>query len=141
MLSTIILSIFLNINAKGYDLNPFCTDGCSVVGNRTRTSYLCCVDHDLAYWAGGSRSDRYRADGRFYNCLLKTESVKTAEAYASAVAMFGAPYWGLDWIGRPRFLELSQEEKEIVTFMTPEKPQEVFCKDNAVRASSVPLEY
>ena len=132
---------FLLSISYGYELKPFCTDGCSVVGNQTYTSFLCCVQHDLAYWAGGSEVDKYRADGRFYNCLMKTETPEMAESYSTAVASFGDPYWGLDWIGRPRFQALSDEEKKVVKRIVPRIPEKTVCKPGEVRAGSVPLGY
>lgn len=137
----IFLKILLSISAYSYELKPFCTDGCSVVGNSTFTSFLCCVNHDLSYWAGGSEVEKYRADGRFYACLLKTEDPEIAEAYSAAVSLFGDDYWGLDWISRPRFQPLSEEEKKIIQKMTPDYPQKTPCIDNEIRASSVPIFY
>lgn len=134
-----MLWLFMSLSF-GYKLLPFCTDGCSVVGNKTSTSYVCCVHHDLAYWAGGSREDKYRADGRFYQCLLKTEGKKVAETYAGAVALYGDPYWGTDWLGRPRFKKLTKEEKAILEEETPLNPYVVFCgEDPSRRAIAVPV--
>ena len=127
-------------SAFGYELRPFCTDGCSVVGNKTKTSFKCCVEHDIAYWSGGTREDKYRADGRFYQCLLRTEGQRVAEAYSAAVALYGDPYWGLDWIDRPRFKKLTDEERCVVAMSTPANPYLVLCgEDSTRRAISVPV--
>jgi len=46
---------------------PFTSNGCS--GFREARFFSCCYVHDLAYWAGGTRSDRTRADRTLRDCL------------------------------------------------------------------------
>jgi hypothetical protein len=139
LLTSLLVGLLVG-SSYAYELLPFCTDGCSVVGNKTKTSFLCCVDHDIAYWAGGSKSDKYKADGRFYQCLLKTEGQGVAETYSAAVAVYGDPYWGLDWVNRPRFMPLTEEEKQIAAQKLPANPQLVFCgEDSTRRAIAVPI--
>ena len=45
----------------------FKSDGCTMFPNN---DYLdCCVQHDLAYFKGGSWKERWRADGRLKQCV------------------------------------------------------------------------
>lgn len=48
---------------------PFTTDGCSVVLDLDMRE--CCITHDKAYWMGGTRADRSKADRDFRICIQK----------------------------------------------------------------------
>ena len=52
-------------------LSPkFVSNGCSVWPDAK--NYLgCCVQHDLAYWCGGSRQDRAQADAALRECVIE----------------------------------------------------------------------
>ncbi|MGI9035990.1 MAG: hypothetical protein ACR2GD_08125 [Pyrinomonadaceae bacterium] len=52
--------------AQTFPVN-FKSDGCSLFPNG---DYLdCCVQHDLAYFKGGSWTQRWRADGQLKECV------------------------------------------------------------------------
>lgn len=79
-------------------LAPFTTDGCSLFPDRSlsgRTDWCdCCVQHDLAYWRGGSADDRLRADRDLRQCVeQKADSHALAELMFSGVRVGGSPYW------------------------------------------------
>lgn len=126
----LFLNLLFVVSAHSYELKPFCTDGCSVVGNLTWNSFLCCVDHDLAYWRGGDRIDKIVGDSNFYTCLLKGDGKRVADLYTTSVALCGDKYWGVSWGNRPKFLALTSEEKEYVLLMTPKNPAKVLCNKN-----------
>jgi len=54
--------------ALAAELKPFTTDGCSAFPDGTpahRDLWLnCCIQHDLAYWKGGTHTERLNADRR-----------------------------------------------------------------------------
>ncbi len=63
-------------------LAPFTTDGCSMIGDgatkevdgvKTEISWQhCCVEHDIAYWKGGTSEQRETADKKMRQCLRET---------------------------------------------------------------------
>lgn len=59
-------------------LEPFRSDGCSLFPDGTLADKTlwqeCCVEHDLAYWQGGTREERERADLRLRDCIPKKDA-------------------------------------------------------------------
>ena len=56
----------------------------------------CCLDHDSAYWVGGTEQDRFTADAELLACLaLWGVPEEMANVYYSAVRRFGASRWHL----------------------------------------------
>ena len=53
----------------------------------------CCDAHDLCYCKGGSETERYRCDKRFFDCVNNKAGVATAWVYYCAVRVFGEPYF------------------------------------------------
>ena len=56
---------------------PFITDGCTFIidGFTTDTSWQeCCVEHDIAYWCGGTSEMRSIADKELRACVAKKSS-------------------------------------------------------------------
>ena len=47
---------------------PFSSNGCT--GFREAKFFSCCYAHDLAYWAGGTRSERRAEDRALRRCLI-----------------------------------------------------------------------
>ena len=50
----------------------FTSDNCSVVPDYDQS--VCCVQHDFAYWKGGTRQERREADTAFLECVKETRS-------------------------------------------------------------------
>ena len=50
----------------------FTTDNCSVVPDYDQNE--CCVDHDWAYWKGGTFQERWDADRKFLACVKEPRS-------------------------------------------------------------------
>ena len=68
----------------------------------------CCLEHDRAYHAGGSRADRRAADGAFFRCLIEKGMPRPiAWVYFGAVRVGGHPRFrraGVSWAwGGSRF--------------------------------------
>jgi hypothetical protein len=69
----------------------------------------CCLEHDIAYWQGGSEQDRRNADLELRECILqKTRDARLAKLVYDGVRAGGSPYfptwyrWGYGWsYGRP----------------------------------------
>jgi hypothetical protein len=86
----------------------FTTDGCTLSPEQSPLGLHnwrdCCIEHDLAYWKGGSEEERLAADNRLRACILEeTENPRLAKAYFEAVQLGGkAQYpttyrWGYGW--------------------------------------------
>ncbi|MCG8591604.1 MAG: hypothetical protein MJE66_20090, partial [Proteobacteria bacterium] len=70
---------------------PFLTDGCSRFPDGHWVA--CCVEHDVAYWCGGTASERLEADRAFRRCVAR----------AASPALAGLMYWGVRVGGHPAF--------------------------------------
>ena len=84
--------------------HPFTTDGCSMAPDGDYAS--CCVDHDIAYWCGGSDERRREADRRLAACVREHgHSPCFASFVRGTVRVGGAPWlpfpwrWGYGWDG------------------------------------------
>ena len=93
---------------ESLDLKPFVTDGCSLFPDgtcREKTKWReCCVAHDGAYWQGGSREERRKADRQLERCVReKTGGKGLGRIMHGAVRVFGSPVfptwyrWGYGW--------------------------------------------
>lgn len=81
----------------------------------------CCLEHDIAYWQGGTKEQRLRADGELRDCVLKKTGNQTlAEAMYQGVRFGGSPYfynwyrWGYGWSYKRKYQELTPEEQALV---------------------------
>ena len=59
----------------------------------------CCIQHDLAYWMGGTREDRRDADQALRQCVADIGEEEIAEIMLAGVRVGGSPYWptGYRW--------------------------------------------
>ena len=90
-------------------LMPFTTDGCSSFPNgipmMNEKKWLhCCIQHDIAYWQGGSKEDKLKADQALRNCVEVTGEKEIAELMYWGVRFGGAAGlptswgWSYGWI-------------------------------------------
>ncbi len=95
------------------EINSFVTDKCTL----SPQSYLpftsnegwthCCIEHDIAHWAGGNEDARMQADKRLKQCMKNVKG--PAELFYRVVRVFGHPTqlmgnpkgrtspWGYGW--------------------------------------------
>lgn len=89
-------------------LQPFTSDGCSLFPDRAESLGKewchCCLEHDVAYWQGGTRTQRQQADQRLKTCVLEsTGSEALARVMYEGVRSGGGPQfptwyrWGYGW--------------------------------------------
>ena len=88
---------------KGLEQSPqivladFTTDGCSMFPDGTAAQpklwCQCCVEHDKAYWAGGTEDARRDADIKLKECVLALGQTKTAKIIWFGVRIGGSAYW------------------------------------------------
>lgn len=107
------------------NLKPFLTDYCTGYAEGTRQKpdlwKHCCVEHDLYFWAGGSRDDRKQTDLRLRHCVEATGEMEVARLIYAAVTIGGASpirfktkEWGHAFEKRERYLSLTQQETALV---------------------------
>ena len=51
------------------------------------------MEHDKAYYLGGSKEDRYRADRELFNCIKKAGHPILARLYFYSVRVGGSPHF------------------------------------------------
>ena len=73
----------------------FTTDGCSMSTNDGWVD--CCVEHDVAYWCGGTGDDRQRADATLRECVARDHSATLARLMYWGVRLGGTPWQPLPW--------------------------------------------
>lgn len=119
-------------------LRPFCSDGCSsAIPSGTKEEpklwMHCCIEHDLEYWAGGTKLERLLADRHLYECVEKTGHQSIAQIMFKGVRAGGYFFWGNGW-GKSRFdgngyHELTKVEQQIISEKAPADLSEVImCK-------------
>lgn len=128
MRKTIILPLFACFilapgPASAADLHDFTSDGCSLFADgspRYRDLWCdCCLDHDIAYWQGGTRKDRKRADEALRQCVFeRTNSRALADIMYDGVRAGGHPAfptwyrWGYGWAYGRGYAPLTEQEKQ-----------------------------
>lgn len=111
------------INKRGANNQPpnqFTTDGCSMwpdeIGNDSWSK--CCIQHDIAYWCGGTEKDREEADRRLQECVTGETTAFWGDVMYLGVQLGGAPWgimhwrWGYGWDWPRNYDEEQEEEKE-----------------------------
>ncbi len=80
---------------------PFTTDGCSMFPDGSFSDATlwrsCCVDHDLAYWRGGTYADRFAADEALLSCVAEKGEPAVALTMMLGVRVGGSPFWPTDF--------------------------------------------
>jgi hypothetical protein len=100
-------ALLLSACATGGTLQPFTTDGCSVfpngLPNHKNLWLKCCIEHDRAYWLGGTYTERKAADKALRACVSQTNEPGIAKIMLRGVRVGGSPYlptpfrWGYGW--------------------------------------------
>ncbi|MEM8984156.1 MAG: hypothetical protein AAGC71_14080 [Pseudomonadota bacterium] len=124
-LAKIITSLCLVIGLSGcpdeQTLEPFTSDGCSLFPDRAEAFDQdwchCCVEHDIAYWKGGTRAEREAADRTLQSCVAdSTGSESLARLMYEGVRSGGRPEfptwyrWGYGWSDNRGYQALSNEQ-------------------------------
>ncbi|MEO0510886.1 MAG: hypothetical protein AAF065_13620 [Verrucomicrobiota bacterium] len=103
------------------ELSDFTSDGCSLFPDGSLINSddwcVCCMEHDIAYWKGGTEVERLAADEALRDCVLEsTGDANLAEAMYLGVRMGGSPYfknwyrWGYGWSYERKYQSLTEEE-------------------------------
>lgn len=121
-LTSKILGLLWIVGCSGDSvLSPFASDGCSLFPDASLISTNdwcdCCFAHDIAYWRGGTRSQRQLADDALKACVEeKTQNTLLASLMYEGVRFGGSPYfynwyrWGYGWGYDRKYQTLSAAE-------------------------------
>ena len=103
-------------------IKEFETDGCSASPDGTveePNRWLhCCIEHDQAYFMGGTRERKEAADSLFFICMARECGQNIATLYLAAVTAFGGPAfptsyrWGYGWPPGRGYKALTENERE-----------------------------
>ncbi len=127
MRTLLLIGIFFFQNLSFADtetngLRPFSSDGCTMFYDGSPSDpnlwQHCCFEHDLFFWAGGSRRHRDQADLNLRQCVADTGHKQIAEIMYRAVRLgakmpwkFGSKRWANAWQGRVPYQALNAIEK------------------------------
>tara|TARA_R110002096_G_scaffold21169_12_gene69137 strand:+ start:463 stop:918 length:456 start_codon:yes stop_codon:yes gene_type:complete len=103
-------------------LTPFVGEGCSLLPDASLINEQdwceCCVEHNIAYWQGGTEQKRERVDTALMRCVyLKTNNHEFPHALFEGARFGGSPYfhdwyrWGYGWPKERMFQALTDDEK------------------------------
>ena len=125
--TTILLAVLSTGCGKSPNtLNDFSSDGCSLFPDHSLINSdnwcECCLEHDIAYWQGGTEEQRLEADKQLRDCVLqKTGNQALADAMYQGVRFGGSPYfynwyrWGYGWSYERKYQKLTLEEQRLVS--------------------------
>lgn len=110
-------------------LRPFATDGCSRFPDGTAEQPTlwrhCCVQHDIAYWQGGSYAQRIAADNALRACVAATGEAGIAALMRTGVLVGGSAFWptsyrwGYGWSPNRGYAPLNDAERRDVQARMP----------------------
>ena len=80
----------------------------------------CCVEHDIAYWRGGSSTQREQADERLRDCVVRTtrnevlaDSIYEGVRDGSSKYFFTDYQWAYGWSFDRSYEPLNEKEQHI----------------------------
>ncbi|VAW87520.1 putative helicase [hydrothermal vent metagenome] len=130
----VLLSCIVNV-AVASDLKPFTSDGCSVFPDGTlkeKDLWLsCCIEHDRAYWLGGTHKEKKRADVRLEKYVVGIGEPFIATLMKAGVRIGGSPYfptplrWGYGWAYSRGYAPLTELELKTVERVLSESESEM----------------
>ena len=126
LLPLLALLFITGCNSDSHTIKDFTSDGCSLFPDRSLINSDdwcdCCLEHDIAYWQGGTKAQRLEADQLLKECVLKkTGDAVLAEAMYQGVRVGGSPYfynwyrWGYGWSYKRKYQALTLEEQRQVS--------------------------
>ena len=116
------LAVLIAACSSDSELQPFSSDGCSLFPDASLITgedwCSCCFEHDIAYWRGGTRTERESADAQLKDCVLrKTGDEALATMMHEGVRLGGSPYfynwyrWGYGWSYERKYRALTVQEQ------------------------------
>ena len=126
LLPIVVMLLLAGCNSTPGTLKDFTSDGCSLFPDRSLITNKdwcdCCLEHDIAYWQGGTEAQRLKADRSLRDCVLTTTGDSVlAEAMYQGVRFGGSPWfynwyrWGYGWGYERKYQALTLEEQRLVS--------------------------
>jgi hypothetical protein len=114
-------------------LKPFVSQGCPRFANGIEYPNqdkwaLCCVQHDVAYWKGGTADDRANADKQLRACIIEQNEPNTAGLVYLGVRHGDTETnsmthrWGYGWVINRGYTPLTETDKTQVAKLEKEIP-------------------
>jgi len=75
----------------------FVSDGCSLFPDSNYAD--CCVEHDKAYYFGGTSKERRAADKKLYKCVAAKKGFH--HKIIAPIMWLGVRIWGVSWLPTP----------------------------------------
>ena len=117
-------------------LRPFSSDGCSKWPDGTKEHpnawLVCCFNHDKAYWLGGTKKEKFKADERLRMCVKKNFSSSMSILMYLGVSAGGIPdyktdyRWGYGWTYTRGYLKVSDKEKAYAVELLPKEGESMW---------------
>ncbi|MGB0733977.1 MAG: FAD-binding oxidoreductase [Pontibacterium sp.] len=130
-----LIMITLLLSGCSHGLKPFASDGCSSFPDGTFAQnqlwLACCVEHDLAYWKGGTKAERELADLALEKCVVSVGEQQIAKLMLAGVRVGGTPYlpttfrWGYGWPYPRSYGPLTDDELKAIEKATSEYQQQL----------------
>jgi protein tyrosine phosphatase (PTP) superfamily phosphohydrolase (DUF442 family) len=150
LLTLLVLSWLGPFDALAADPSPFTSDGCSLFPDGTikdRTKWCdCCLEHDKAYWQGGTADERKNADKILRDCVLeRTRDKNLAETMYLGVRAGGHPAfpawyrWAYGWPYGRGYKPLTDSEKQQVRERQDEYAQKHptgYCGEHGLKSAA-----
>ena len=126
LLPLVVMLLLAGCNSTPSTLKDFTSDGCSLFPERSLITNKdwcdCCLEHDIAYWQGGTEAQRLKADRSLSDCVLTTTGDSVlADAMYQGVRFGGSPWfynwyrWGYGWGYERKYHALTLEEQRLVS--------------------------
>ena len=118
-----LLFIFQAHASYENELTEFTTDGCSVIPDLEMTE--CCIEHDVAYWAGGTWEEKDKADEELKQCVESKSNALLGSMFYWGVYFGGSAerttgyHWGYGWKYKKGYEPLTAEEVQLAKDMLP----------------------
>ena len=140
--------VHTSMAAESVTISPFSTDGCSLFPDGTLKNktlwQACCIEHDKAYWQGGTYKERKTADEALGKCVASVGQLKTAKLMQQGVRVGGSPYWptpfrwGYGWSYIRGYKALTISELVAIETMAYSLEPAFYQHDNASETKSAP---
>ncbi len=149
-LAALVLTSPAPVEARDPDIRQFTSDGCSLFPDGTfadRNMWCgCCLDHDIAYWRGGTADERKKADKALRDCVLeRTKDKSLAETMYNGVRAGGHPVfptwyrWAYGWDYGRGYKPLSEAELRLARERLDQyrqKHPKGYCGENNIASAA-----
>ncbi len=116
----LFITILFSASITADTLKPFVSDGCSAFPDGTFQQnelwLSCCIEHDYAYYKGGTYQERLESDKKLATCVANIGQPSIGLLMLLGVRVGGGPYfptkfrWGYGWSYPRLYRPLTDQE-------------------------------